>query len=113
MGTTTAGTSPRGLLRGLRLVCRSAGILEPELFHTHLDSAVLVLSARLERGAVVLPFKTDVPWDHWVVALSARADLVCVQDSAEDELRWLTWGEVVSLWEGPKGKRAPVFGVGL
>lgn len=112
-GTTQAGTSPKGLIRGLSLVAASAGLRPPELFHTPLEAGHLALSLRLSESVAVLPFRTGAPWDHWVVALSSRADVVCVQDSALDELRWLTWAEVISLWEGPKGPKAQVFGVAL
>lgn len=112
-GTSQAGTSPKGLIRGLNLVCASAGLRGPELFHTSPKEGHVVLASKLANGVAVLPFKASRAWDHWVVALSSRADLVCVQDSAVDELRWLTWAEVISLWEGPGGPKEQVFGVAL
>lgn len=113
-GTTQGGTSMRGLVRGLTLVAGSVGGLNPpEVFHLGLSSGPLVLSDRLTRSVVVLPFRDAKPWDHWVVALGSRADRVCVQDSARDELRWPTWSELVALWEGPGGPKGQVFGVAL
>lgn len=112
-GTTSAGTSVRGLMRGLSLVASSTDLTRPEMFHVSLNIGHTALAQRLESGVVILPFLTLKPWDHWVVALSSRADRVCVQDSAADDLRWPTWAELLQLWEGPAGPKAQVFGVAL
>ena len=114
MGTTTSGTSPTGLVRGLRLVAHSCDLPEPDLFNAAYGTAHAVLAEYLRERPVVLPFCTVKPWDHWVVALYARADRVCVQDSAADgELRHLTWAESVGHWAGPDGPKGQVFGVAL
>jgi hypothetical protein len=104
-GTSTDGTSAKGLLRGLRLV---EG-LDPSAFReARQDVAILRLYAALHQGRpVILCVDQD---EHWVAAVGLLAGRVLVVDSADNELvvSYLA-GALAVRWGGPGTK--PYFGV--
>jgi hypothetical protein len=101
--TPADGTSPRGLLRALRLISQEHPAVTPGVLNERrADVAILRLTAALQNGTVALLCVDQ--WSHWVTAFGLLGHTVHVADSADNEMvLHYEPSEILTRWRGPGG----------
>lgn len=115
-GTTVEGTSAAGILRALKAVREACQLVGPSLLKQRSpEIALLLLEKFLSTGRpVIVPVRTDEPWDHWIAVGGRLGDRLVCLDSADDEIVvFKTAADFLPWWEGPAGHATPYYGIVL
>lgn len=106
-GTTSEGTSPRKLYRGLCTIAE----LDPQVLHeTRKDVAVVLLEKALRDGRPVILLVENA--EHWVSAIGLLGERVQIADGADNELVVsYPITEFANRWVDATSKRKPYYGI--
>lgn len=114
VGTTVDGVSAPRMLKALRSLRESCGLMGPlELKDREPAIGMLRLLEALRHGRpVICCVRTVDPWDHWAVAGGVLGDAIVCVDSGDDErVRIRPPESFLSWWRGPDTVRRPYYGI--